>query len=262
MIKIFRNIRRGNIANGKFSNYLIYAIGEIILVVIGILIALAINNSHEDRLIQEKEQIYLAGLKDEFQISKAKLEELIRVNRQSFEGARTIVEYISEASVLPTEREFSELLFNTFAFDVAFNPNNSLLNEMISSGSLRDLSDPQLRIRLTNWISTLEDISKQEQEMAVQREKVLDMFRSEDQSLRTILDETGITSGVIGTGPGRDNASNLNLLDSREFENNVLMFILSSQATETSHYLPLMQEINTILSLLEGEVNKQVRKGD
>lgn len=254
MIKAFRNFRRGNIANGKFSNYLIYAIGEIILVVIGILIALAINNSHENRLILEKEQIYLAGLKDEFQTSKLKLEELIRVNRQSFEGARTIVEYISEASVPPTEKEFSELLFNTFAFDVAFNPNNSLLNEMISSGSLRDLSDPELRIRLTNWISTLEDISKQEIEMAVQREKVLDMFRTGEQSLRTILDETGVASRQIGIAAEKDNISNLNLLDSREFENNVLMFILSCQATETSHYLPLMQEIDTILSLLEGDI--------
>ncbi|MGW8315346.1 MAG: DUF6090 family protein [Bacteroidales bacterium] len=48
--------------------------------VIGILIALAINNNYENRLKQEKEQIYLAGLKNEFLTSKLKLEELIRVN--------------------------------------------------------------------------------------------------------------------------------------------------------------------------------------
>lgn len=256
MVKVFRNIRQSFFAEGKLSNYLIYAIGEIFLVVIGILIALAINNNNENRLKQNKEQTYLAGLKEEFQTSKLKLEELIRVNRQSYEGAKTIVEYISNAHASPDEEEFSELLFNTFAYDVAFNPNNSLLNEMISSGSLRDLSDPELRIRLTNWISMLDDISKQEGEQAVQREKVLDMFRTGDQSIRTILDKTGISTSQIGIPPGKDNVSNLGLLHSREFENNIFLFILSALATENSHYLPLLQEIDTILSLLDNEIQK------
>jgi len=44
MIKIFRKVRQKLLAENKFSQYLIYAIGEIVLVVIGILIALQINN--------------------------------------------------------------------------------------------------------------------------------------------------------------------------------------------------------------------------
>ena len=47
MIKFFRQIRKALLAENKFSKYLIYAIGEIILVVIGILIALQINNNNE-----------------------------------------------------------------------------------------------------------------------------------------------------------------------------------------------------------------------
>jgi len=256
MAKIFRNIRQGLFTNGRFSSYVVYAVGEIFLVVIGILIALAINNSNETRKMQEREQIYLAGLRDEFHISKMKLEELIRVNRKSYEDAIMIVELISQEGTMPSEKAFSELLFSSFAFDLAFNPNNSLLNEMISSGSLRELSDPELRIRLTNWISTLEDISKQERELAVQREKVLDMFRSGENSIRTILDMTGVTGDQIGIAPGREEISNLNLLRSREFENNVLLFILASQATETSHYLPLIREIDSILSQLKAGIEK------
>ncbi len=49
MIKLFRKIRQRLIAESKFSKYLLYAIGEIILVVIGILIALSINNWNEAR---------------------------------------------------------------------------------------------------------------------------------------------------------------------------------------------------------------------
>ncbi|WP_420845208.1 DUF6090 family protein [Maribacter litopenaei] len=47
MAKIFRKIRHKMIRDKKVINYVLYAIGEIILVVIGILIALSINNSNE-----------------------------------------------------------------------------------------------------------------------------------------------------------------------------------------------------------------------
>jgi len=49
MIKFFRKIRQKLLTENKFSKYLLYAIGEIILVVIGILIALSINNWNEER---------------------------------------------------------------------------------------------------------------------------------------------------------------------------------------------------------------------
>ena len=47
MIKFFRKIRQRLLSENKFSKYLFYAIGEIVLVVIGILIALQVNNKNE-----------------------------------------------------------------------------------------------------------------------------------------------------------------------------------------------------------------------
>jgi hypothetical protein len=55
MIKFFRHIRKRLLAENRFSRYLIYAIGEIILVVIGILIALQINNWNENRKMENQE---------------------------------------------------------------------------------------------------------------------------------------------------------------------------------------------------------------
>jgi len=49
MIKFFRKIRQKMLTENKFSKYLIYAIGEIVLVVIGILIALSINNWNQEQ---------------------------------------------------------------------------------------------------------------------------------------------------------------------------------------------------------------------
>jgi len=56
MIKFFRKIRQQLLTENKFSKYLLYAIGEIVLVVIGILIALQINNWNIERLLIEKEK--------------------------------------------------------------------------------------------------------------------------------------------------------------------------------------------------------------
>ena len=63
MIKFFRKIRQRLLSENKFSKYLLYAIGEIMLVVIGILIALQINNSSEARKERTIEINYLKNLK-------------------------------------------------------------------------------------------------------------------------------------------------------------------------------------------------------
>ena len=61
MIKLFRKIRQNLLTENKFSKYLIYAIGEILLVVIGILIALNINNNNE---LEKNEQYVVSNLKE------------------------------------------------------------------------------------------------------------------------------------------------------------------------------------------------------
>ena len=67
MIKLFRNIRQNLVKEGKTANYLKYAIGEIVLVVIGILIALQANNWNEYRKERGIEQEYLNRLQTDLQ---------------------------------------------------------------------------------------------------------------------------------------------------------------------------------------------------
>jgi len=62
MIKFFRKIRQKLLSENKFSKYLIYAIGEIVLVVIGILIALSINNWNQNRLKKKQVDTYLKSI--------------------------------------------------------------------------------------------------------------------------------------------------------------------------------------------------------
>lgn len=230
-----------------------YAVGEIVLVVIGILIALAIDTALENRTIREQERAYLTELREEFSVSRRKLEELIRVNRQSAAGATLLVDYTASKQDRPDERELAELLYGTFASDVVFNPNNALLTEIINSGKLQVLSQPRLRLRLTDWLATLEDIAKQEAELFARRGAVVDMVAREPYSIRTILRAAngGGESGKQSDGMATD--SNLALLESREFENLLLLFLTTCEATDRNHYVPLLQDLDEILRLLGGQ---------
>lgn len=255
MLKFFRKIRRGLIAEKKVGNYVLYAIGEIVLVVIGILIALAIDNANEDSIKHKKQQVYLIGLKKEFETSQNKLKTLIAVNKKSYEDSKAIIGFMQDPDCSPNEEELSNLLYNALAFDISYNPNNSLLEEMINSGSLKDLSNPHLRVLLTNWISNLDDISKQEAMLDHERDQIINMFRTNENSIKTIYDLTGV-SDDLGLPVATELLSNLALLQSTEFENNLLMFILTSITTETMHYAPLMQSMDEILATIEGEIEE------
>ena len=60
MINFYRRIRQKLLANGKLPKYLIYAIGEIALVMIGILLALQVNNWNEKKSRQKQEHEVLS----------------------------------------------------------------------------------------------------------------------------------------------------------------------------------------------------------
>ncbi|WP_157957327.1 DUF6090 family protein [Winogradskyella tangerina] len=83
MIKFFRKIRQRLLSENKFSKYLLYALGEIILVVIGILIALQVNNSNENRKNRAKERLFLNQLHNDFkknQLALTSYKEQYKIN--------------------------------------------------------------------------------------------------------------------------------------------------------------------------------------
>ena len=70
MIKFFRRIRKSHLMKNKTSTYLKYALGEIILVVIGILLALQINNWNENRKANEIENSILIEIVNGLQLAR------------------------------------------------------------------------------------------------------------------------------------------------------------------------------------------------
>lgn len=146
MIKLFRNIRKKLVAEGKTANYLKYAIGEIVLVVIGILIALQINNWNENRKLQKEELIVLSDIKNNLQTM------LVSFSADTLSNSSDIVQYEKIenyiANDLPYSNEldsvFGILTFwnNTYITATAYNSLQSKGLDLIKNETLKkDIAD-------------------------------------------------------------------------------------------------------------------------
>tara|TARA_R100000935_G_scaffold21876_2_gene40375 strand:+ start:22651 stop:23337 length:687 start_codon:yes stop_codon:yes gene_type:complete len=85
MIKFFRSIRQRLVVENRFSKYLLYAIGEIVLVVIGILIALQINNWNESRKQATTETEFITSLQNDLQQDKAFIQLILELTEPRIE---------------------------------------------------------------------------------------------------------------------------------------------------------------------------------
>lgn len=83
MLRFFRQLRQSLLAENRAGKYLLYAVGEIVLVVIGILIALQVNNWNEERTNRNRLNNYLLALQNalEEDISNLKTVEWVNLFR-------------------------------------------------------------------------------------------------------------------------------------------------------------------------------------
>ena len=150
MIQLFKKIRKKLIAEKRLVNYLAYAIGEILLVVIGILLALQFNNKNQEQENTKKERGYLISIVEDIEFQKSILKDMKRHSLESIEVAKSIIkDYNTEQSFLKIDSLNSKLnfLIETYIF-----PNtNNTDSELVSSGQLNLISDKSLSIDIINY---------------------------------------------------------------------------------------------------------------
>ena len=148
MLFLLRKIRRRLMQKNKFTTYLLYAIGEIVLVVIGILIAVSINNWNEERKTLLAEQAILKSLFNEFTENLAKLE-ASRIHADTIiENGVAVANMINDADFKPDPKVISTLLFNMNVWSPHLRLSDGVINEIISSGQLNTIQNDSLRAKL------------------------------------------------------------------------------------------------------------------
>ncbi|MFI1770322.1 DUF6090 family protein [Thalassobellus citreus] len=145
MIKFFRKIRQKTLTENKFRKYLTYAIGEIILVVIGILIALSINNWNEDRKATRKEIKILKELKNDLNTNIIELKETYVLTNKRQLSTVLILDYLKNRK--PVDDSLKKA-FENINMDGIFNIANTAYKYIESQG-IDFLTNDSLRIRTT-----------------------------------------------------------------------------------------------------------------
>lgn len=159
MITFFRRVRQQLLSESKFSKYLVYAIGEIVLVVIGILIALQINNWNQNQLNKQKESQYYERLLEDVREEKAILEAVINYSYQVVHHAKKAV-LVFENSPTASSNPIENLVDMYQASQLQDpNPASSTYKELIASGQINLLQNDKLKSTLmryyeTDWMET------------------------------------------------------------------------------------------------------------
>jgi len=251
MINLLRRIRRNMITEKKSDLYLVYAIGEVVLVVLGILIALQIDNWNENKKLKSIEQQYLLALKEEFEYNKDELVNVMNLNERFTDYALQISDYTGPGFPEITEKEFETLAIGAFAAEVHYNPNEGVLDEIISSGKLGIFNNDELKFALSSWNAVIDRALWQERTHETLRVQIVEMTRVQG-NIRTM---TFVWGEQYNIKPSKFERENLHLLKSEEYDNRVIAFILTGRFLNETHYAKVDEEIDRILELIDSEIN-------
>ncbi len=146
-------------SENKTGKYLKYAIGEIILVVIGILIALQINNWNENRKVKIREAQIYNELKNDLLQTKTDIEETIAKHKEVLKSNQKLIFHIHD------KKPYSDTVYKLFtdaSDDFQIIPKTSAFENLKNMG-LNTLSNDSLRIAITNLFQL--DLKRLENEL-------------------------------------------------------------------------------------------------
>ena len=184
MLSFLRRIRHSLVTSGNTGRYLAYAVGEVALVVIGILIALQINNWTEDKKERKWEQYYLDRLTrdlngdlDEFEVTLERNYNRILIGNHLLNqlGESDYMKYFwpqwvgqamfekfpsqdSLTKILPLQNQWRMLARKPRTFTAR----STSYEEMLSSGRFETIRSDSLREALSEYYWRIDDVSQQQ----------------------------------------------------------------------------------------------------
>lgn len=264
MIKFFRRIRFNLMSENKTGKYLKYAIGEIILVVIGILIALQINTWNQEKQNRKQESQILTQLLNEYNSNLEQINSKIYIRQEVLKSSLIILNY--------RNRAFSEINPDSFNLHLSrvitrptFDPELGVTNELSSSGKLYLIRNSELRNRITSFSSILSELKEEEIVTFNHVENLFIPFISEHYQLGRVMAEFLNDADFKATFTLDNSEENKSIKDlfpqadikpilyNTEFEDNIAVMI--SNTTYTNQQSKGVKEkIEAIIRLIKLEI--------
>ncbi|QIE58060.1 hypothetical protein G5B37_00295 [Rasiella rasia] len=262
MIKFFRKIRYDLLGKNKTGKYIKYAIGEIVLVVIGILIALQINNWNEQRKDRTKETILLNQLREDYQANLIQLEEKMTTREKIVISAVSLLEAFDYPQKANRDSVIKKIAI--IGNDPTFDP---IKNDLNSSENLRLIRNVKLSRLLSNWSSDVVAVKEVEDlwtkivynqfdlaslELGIGRDLSNSFMNEQDHPW--LLDQNP-SSFKIKIGKSKLGA-NLNEILTNKYLEGVLGNAITINKSANLQSEALRNRIRDILAIIEIELNK------
>ena len=264
MIKFFRHIRRSLINENNMGKYFKYAIGEILLVVIGILIALQINNWNEARKANLEEQVLLSQLKSDFMDNLEQLNQKIRTRNLMLKSCDEAFKLIDNPS-LAVKDSIDALIARTMPY-ATFDP---IIHDLSGSGELKLINNVKLKQALTNWSADIMDVTEDEHAWKLYRHDHYIPFLQKNYQLRSLRNKA-FKANVLGSytiqreslddtyseyeiGYSKHEENYIALLENPEFEDHLTRLYAINSWTNVQSEI-LRRHILDIIELLDNEL--------
>jgi hypothetical protein len=235
--------------------YARYAIGEIILVVIGILIALQINTWNEEQIEKRKEQSILIGLHETFLHNLENLNYVIATSHEAFDSSKTLLSLMGPDASDYTNNQVDSLVSLMINYST-YDPSVGAVEDVINSGKLNIIQNKELKSNISDWSGMLDDTKKDIDIANNHSFNILVVFLNDKINLKNvpvpqrIVDQTQLN--IIE--PSHFPANYEVLMRSKEFENLVDFHALNIIYL-ISEYLKIKGYLEHNISLLESEID-------
>ena len=241
MIKLFKKIRQNLLMENKTSKYFKYAVGEIILVVIGILIALQINNWNENRKNKQTESDYYCKLLADFELDRQNITFLHKESEHKIE--------ISKRLLLDLNRKNKDktYLLNNYLQALRTNefvPSKVAMTDLVSSGRLNLLANDSLKNNLVRYYGELDKLLYQ---LEINRSKSLERVFLYDDYVQVGFQYYDYVSKSLGDEILKTLPVNNWQFDSeskyyKQFQNDLVFFVTMSER-EKQHFNNILKEM-------------------
>ena len=249
MSRFFRKIRQRLLTQNRFTKYMLYAIGEILLVVIGILIALQIDTWNDNRKLNNQELELLESLQKEFTSNRDELERAIRKAQAIQKRCERILENTGNRDIKLSRYESDSLIRSGLLNIITFDASNGILNNIINSGRIHVLKNEKLKNFLSNWDGILNDVKEDETWAVNERNSITFPFIYKHSNYVNIS-QNGVKNNEITSGFTTDYRDIYKL---PEFENLVNSHRIWNSKNERN-YAYLKKTIEEIIALCQQEI--------
>ena len=250
-------------SSGKTSKYLKYAIGEILLVVIGILIALYINNLNEARKFRKKEVVLLNQLNGEFKANLQQLDNKMILRNAIMKSSKFLLDVIDVQSK-PSEDSII-IHLQTTLYTPTFNSNT---NDYFNSRDMTLIQNDSLKNLLSQWPTKVDELNEEEILLVNHRENRYMPFLGKHIQVRDLYNKVEFDIDMkdliypkdgrpldLIIGESKQAKSYNTLLQDEELEEYLSYIILFNNISQTQS-VPLKDHINAILGQIQKSLDQ------